>query len=128
MDMDMRHVHGEMDIETTAWIHGHGDMDTEIWRHGHEDMDMEIWVWTMETWAWRQNQAEIEAQAILFNPFTVSSSCNQKFVVCPFIDEETNGSYPFTNGLNGHNGLAHIWAFRRQRNPISPPAAPSSAD
>ncbi len=24
-----------------------------------------------------------------------------KFVVCPFVDEETIGSYPFANGLNG---------------------------
>ncbi len=23
--------------------------------------------------------------------------CKQKFVVCPFVDEETNGSYPFAN-------------------------------
>ncbi len=29
-----------------------------------------------------------EAQAI-FNPFTVSSSCKQKFVVCPFVNKET---------------------------------------
>jgi hypothetical protein len=26
-------------------------------------------------------------------------------VVCPFIDEETNGSYLFANVLNGLNGL-----------------------
>jgi hypothetical protein len=24
-----------------------------------------------------------------------------KFVICLFVDEETNGSYPFANGLNG---------------------------
>jgi hypothetical protein len=39
-----------------------------------------------------------EAQAV-----TVCSLCKQKFVVCPFVDEETNGSYPFANGLNGLN-------------------------
>jgi hypothetical protein len=31
---------------------------------------------------------------------------NGSFVVCPFADEETNGDYPFANGLNG---LAHLW-------------------
>jgi hypothetical protein len=32
-----------------------------------------------------------------------------KFVVGPFADKkETNGSYPFANGLNGLNGLAHL--------------------
>jgi hypothetical protein len=33
---------------------------------------------------------------------------NEEFVVCPFVDEETNGIYPFANGLNG---LAHIAAI-----------------
>ncbi len=28
------------------------------------------------------------------------------FVVCPFITEETNGSFPFSNGLNR---LGHLW-------------------
>jgi hypothetical protein len=28
-----------------------------------------------------------------------------KFVIHPFVDEETNGGYPFANGLNG---LAHL--------------------
>ncbi len=36
-----------------------------------------------------------EAQAIFLNPFIVSLSCKRKFVVCPFVYEETNGSYPF---------------------------------
>jgi hypothetical protein len=39
------------------------------------------------------------------NPFIVCSSCKRKFVVCPFVYEETNRSYPFANGLNG---LAHL--------------------
>ncbi len=34
-----------------------------------------------------------EAQAIFFNLFTVWSSCKGKFVICPFVDEETKGSY-----------------------------------
>jgi hypothetical protein len=47
------------------------------------------------------------AQVIFLNPFTVCSSCKQKFVICPFIDEETNGSCPFLNRLNGlHPSMA----------------------
>ncbi len=37
---------------------------------------------------------------------------NENFVVCPFVDEETKGSYLLGNGLNrlnGLNGLAHLW-------------------
>jgi hypothetical protein len=49
-----------------------------------------------------------EAQVVFLNPFTVSSLFKWKFVVCPLIDEETNGSYPFANGLNGLNRLAHL--------------------
>jgi hypothetical protein len=45
----------------------------------------------------------MEAWAIILYLFTVCSSCKPKFVVCPFVDEETNGSYPFANGLNGLN-------------------------
>jgi hypothetical protein len=43
----------------------------------------------------------MEAHAIFLNPFTVCSTCKRRFVVCSFVDEETNGSYPFRNGLNG---------------------------
>jgi hypothetical protein len=32
-----------------------------------------------------------EAQVILLNPFAVCSLRKLKFVVCPFVDEETNG-------------------------------------
>jgi hypothetical protein len=39
-----------------------------------------------------------EVQTIFLNPFTICSFC--RFVVCPFVDEDTNGSYPFANGLN----------------------------
>jgi hypothetical protein len=49
-----------------------------------------------------------EAQAIFLYLFTVCSFCKRKFVVCPFFGEETNGSYPFANGPNGINGLAHL--------------------
>ncbi len=46
-----------------------------------------------------------EAQAIFLNPF-FCSSCKRNFVVYPFVYKETNGSYPFANGLQG---LAHLW-------------------
>jgi hypothetical protein len=46
-----------------------------------------------------------EIQGIFLSLFTVCSSCKRKFVLCPFVDEETNGSYPFANGLNRLNGL-----------------------
>jgi hypothetical protein len=31
-----------------------------------------------------------------------------EIVVCPFVYEETNGSYPFANGLNGLNRLVRL--------------------
>jgi hypothetical protein len=37
---------------------------------------------------------------------SVGSSYKRKFVVFPFVDEETNGSYLFANGLNA---LVHLW-------------------
>jgi hypothetical protein len=37
--------------------------------------------------------------------FTVYSSCKQKFVICSFVDKETNRSYPCANRLNGLKGL-----------------------
>jgi hypothetical protein len=43
--------------------------------------------------------AETATHAIFLDPFTVCSSCKRKFFVCPFVDEETNGSYRFANGL-----------------------------
>ncbi len=49
-----------------------------------------------------------ETQAIFLNPFANSSSCKRKFVVCPFVEEETNGRYPFANELNWLNGFAHL--------------------
>jgi hypothetical protein len=95
MDMETwtwRHGHGDMDMETWTWRHGHGDM--EAWRHGRRDMDMETWSWrhgNMGTYTWRHEdiKRKMEAQAIFLNLFTVWSSCKQKFVVCPYVDEET---------------------------------------
>jgi hypothetical protein len=56
---------------------------------------------------------ETEAQAISLNLFTICSSCKQKFVVCPFADEENNRRCLFAyklNGPNRQNGLAHLCA------------------
>jgi hypothetical protein len=66
------------------WTHRHGNI--EKGRHG-------------------DTKRKTEAQAIFLNAFNVCSSCKRKFVICSFVDEETNGSYPFANGLIG---LAHL--------------------
>jgi hypothetical protein len=46
---------------------------------------------------------QTETRASFPNPFTVLSTC--KVVVCPFVGEETDGSYPFENGLIGLDHL-----------------------
>jgi hypothetical protein len=53
----------------------------------------------------QNGKQKTEAKAIFLNLFTVCSSCKWKFVVYQFVFEETNGSYPFANGLKG---LAHL--------------------
>jgi hypothetical protein len=40
-----------------------------------------------------------------------------KFVVYPFVNEETNGGYQFVNGLNGRNGLAY-YAFMQTQTDV----------
>jgi hypothetical protein len=81
-----------MDIETLTWRHG-------IKILGNSEVLRKI----------SNGKRKKKAQAIFLNPFTVCSSCKRKFVVCPFVDEETNGSFPFADGLNGpRNGLAHL--------------------
>jgi hypothetical protein len=68
-------------------------METEKKRHGN----MEKWRYgDMKT---SNRKRKMKAQSDFLNPFTVCSSCKQKFVVCPFVDEETNTSYPFANGF-----------------------------
>jgi hypothetical protein len=75
----------------------HGDMKT--WRHG----DMETWrQGDMETLNGKQ---KTEAQAIFLDPFTICSSYKQKFVVSPFVEEETYKNYMFAIEVNGLNGL-----------------------
>jgi hypothetical protein len=64
-------------LETWRWRQG----NMQKWRNGHGDIE--------------QNTA---TQALFLNPFTICSSCKE---VCSFVDEETNRSYQFANGLNG---------------------------
>jgi hypothetical protein len=70
----------------------------ETWRHGHGDI---------------KRKTEAKAISLICLPFVTKR--NLLFlVVCPFVDEETNGNYPFAkglnalNGLNGLNGHAHL--------------------
>jgi hypothetical protein len=46
-----------------------------------------------------------EAQVICLSPFTVYSLCKWKFVMYPFVDEETKRSSLFADQLNR---LAHL--------------------
>jgi hypothetical protein len=54
-------------------------------------MDMELKY--LGTLTFYEKKITPEAQAIFPNPFTVCSLCKWKFVVCLFVDEETNGNY-----------------------------------
>jgi hypothetical protein len=55
-----------------------------------------------------KEKRKTEARAIFINPCTICSSCKWKFIVCPSVDKDTNGSYPFANGLNRLNGLSKL--------------------
>ncbi len=50
-------------------------------------------------------QRKTEALVFFLNPLTIRSLYKRKSVLCPFVDKETNGRYPFSNGLNG---LVHL--------------------
>jgi hypothetical protein len=65
----------------------------------------------MEKWGHRDmetSNGKQKPRLFSFNPFTVCSLYKRKFVVSPFVDAETNGSYPFANGLNGKKALATL--------------------
>jgi hypothetical protein len=70
-----------------------------------------IYIYNLHIFAAVSNgKGKMEAWMIFLNLFTIYSSCKQKFYVCPFVYEETNGSYLFANGLkelSGLNGIAH---------------------
>jgi hypothetical protein len=77
------------------------------WRQGHGDMELKYWGTLM---LYKKSNRKREPQAIFFNQFTFCSLCKRKLVVCSFVDQETNGSYPFANGLNRLNRLTHLWS------------------
>jgi hypothetical protein len=80
---------------------GNRDRDMEVWRHRHGNMDMKNG--DMETRTWRQETSNGKRKPRRFSLIhlpLVDRSCKRKFVVCPFVEEEINGSYPFANGLN----------------------------
>jgi hypothetical protein len=76
-------------------------MDT--WIHG----EMEKWTWNLDVLQKNKQKTE-NGRTGNFRSFSVRSSCKQKFVVRSFVDEETNGSYPFAKGVNRPNGLVHL--------------------
>jgi hypothetical protein len=49
---------------------------------------------------------KMEAQEIFLNPLPFAHLANGSLSFVSFVNEETNGSYPFANGLNG---LALLW-------------------
>ncbi len=62
---------------------------------------------------------KLKTKAMAISLTVYRSLCKRKFVVCPFLNEETNGSYPFANGLhrlnelNRLNGLAQLCSIRK---------------
>jgi hypothetical protein len=100
-------IHGHMDTwihgHINTWTHGHGDK-TWTWRHGNKILRNYEVLWEKISSGIRKT----EGQAIFRNLFTVYSLCKWKFVVCPFVDEETKESYPFANRIKGLNELAHL--------------------
>jgi hypothetical protein len=119
-----RHGHGDID----KWKHRnmetwrHGDMET--WRHKHETWEhgeMETWRhrhgdMNMETWTWRHGHEDMDMETS--NGKRKLRCAKRKFVVNPFVDEKTNGSCPFANGLyrlNGLNGLADLCSYVKKQ-------------
>ncbi len=57
-------------------------MEIWTWRHAHGDKIK------------RKTENRIQARAIFLNPFTVYTPYKRNFfIVCPFVDEETDGSF-----------------------------------
>jgi hypothetical protein len=101
-----------------TWRHGHRVMET--WRHIHGDMetwrnrDMETWRHEdMETRSWRHVRQDMKKSggkqkprelSLIHSPIAHRAN-GTTYVVFLFVDEETNRSCLFANGLNG---LAHL--------------------
>jgi hypothetical protein len=71
----------------------------------------------VETWTWRLGDGAIEMETSkrkreprLFSLICLSFIHHRKwkFVICPFVDEEINGSYRFSNELNGLAPLCQL--------------------
>jgi hypothetical protein len=76
-----------------------GDMDKETWRHG----DMETWTWRHQTE--NGNGSPGDFPKSIYHLHIVQT------VVCHlsiFVDEETNGSYPSANRINGRAHLCNL--------------------
>jgi hypothetical protein len=57
----------------------------QAWKHG----EMETLKMGMEEWRQQAKNGSPPGR-LKKNLFTICSTCKQKFVVCPFVDEETN--------------------------------------
>jgi hypothetical protein len=83
-----------------TWRHGDMDSrrhgDTETWRHG--DMYLETSNGKRKPRRYHRKQEPMRFPLIRL-PFAYRAK-KWKFVVCPFVDEETNGNYLFANGYN----------------------------
>ncbi len=79
-----------------------------IYRYVYVNIPLSISMYTLLYIHICRFKRKTEAQAICLNPFTVCSSSERKFVICPYVYKQTNGSYLFANGLNG---LAHLWFY-----------------
>ncbi len=68
-----------------------------IYLYVHIDICTYMYTYTYTVYVYCRFKWKTEAQAFFLNPFSVCSSYKWKFVVCPFIVEETTGIYPFAN-------------------------------
>jgi hypothetical protein len=68
------------------------EMDMKIDMNMKMDEDVETWTrtWKKSSSFTKNIEHKMEVQAIFLKPFTVCTSCKQKFVVSPFVDEEKN--------------------------------------
>jgi hypothetical protein len=82
-------------IESAAYIYRYIDKDIPY-------IDVSIYIYASVL------NGKRKPRLFSFHPFTVCSLCKQKFVVYPFVYEETNGSYPFSKRLNGLNRLNRL--------------------
>jgi hypothetical protein len=121
-----RYGDGDMETwrqEIETWKHGnmetwkHGDIDMEKGRHEdtetqrHGDMDLKTWTWrhgikilgNSDVLQQKKSTGKNKPRRFFSIHLPFAHRANGsflfkwKFVVCPFVDEETNGSYRFAN-------------------------------